>query len=84
MITCKFDGNILSDPQISVLQYGISSVTYDVVLYPTGPSVLTLLHEVSKEKAYGLVEDIFKQVSNLRNFQHVMIDLDELVSKYTE
>ena len=84
MITYKFDGNILSDPQISVLQYGTSLVTYDVVLYPTGPNMLRVLHEVSKEKAYGLIEDVFKQASNLRNFQHVMIDLDELVRKYTE
>lgn len=82
MITYKLNGNITSDPQISIVQYGVSSVTYDVVLYPTGPSVLRVLHEVSKEKAYGLVEDIFKQASNLRNFQHIMIDLDELVLKY--
>ena len=86
MITYKFDGNILSDPQISVLKYMNSSTAgkYDVVLYPTGPNMLRVLHEVSKEKAYGLIEDVFKQASNLRNFQHVMIDLDELVRKYTE
>ena len=91
MITYKIKGNIISDPAVITyeqVRQGIKTYTVELCMHGLdvdyAPQTVTVINGITKEKADNLIEDIFKQASNLRNFQHVMIYLDELISKYTE